>query len=78
MIEVHSDNMRIRRQTEHYEAEGYTPEYISASIDELEQMRHSGDIEPHAYLLKKQALVKLYLKSTTSPTRRFRDDGDDL
>lgn len=46
--------------------------YTAESIRELEEQYAAGEIEPHAYLVKKQALVKLYLKSTTSPRRRPR------
>lgn len=51
----------------------FDAEYTAESIAELEAQYERGDIEPHAYLIKKQALVKLFLKSTTSPKRKRRD-----
>lgn len=40
------------------------------TLRELEQQYVCGEIEAHAYLLKKQSLVRLFLKATTSPRRR--------
>lgn len=54
------------------EAGRFDAEYTAASISELEAQYERGDIEPHAYLIKKQALVKLYLKATTAPKRKRR------
>lgn len=48
----------------------FDAEYTAESIQELEEQRERGEIEPHAYLIKKQALVRLYLKATTSPRRK--------
>lgn len=48
----------------------FDAEYTAESIQELEEQKERGEIEPHAYLIKKQALVKLYLKATTSPRRK--------
>lgn len=53
----------------------FDAEYTAESIQELEEQKERGEIEPHAYLIKKQALVKLYLKATTMPLRR-REDKD--
>jgi hypothetical protein len=52
-------------------------EYTAESIRELEEQHEAGEIEPYAYLLKKQALVRLYLKATTSPRRRRRSYEDE-
>lgn len=62
------ENSGIERGAGRFDAE-----YTAASIAELEEQYARGDIEPHAYLIKKQALVKLYLKATTAPKRRRRD-----
>lgn len=59
--------MKIRESSELGDNEGFTTEYTADSIRELEEMRERGEVEPHAYLIKKRALVKLYLKSTTRP-----------
>lgn len=67
--------MKIRSSESVTRGPGFDSEYTAASIAELEQQRERGEIEPHAYLVKKQALVRLYLKSTTKPRRRLRDEG---
>lgn len=68
--------MRIRSTETVTRGPGFDADYTAASIAELEQQRAAGQIEPHAYLIK-QALVRLYLKSTTKPRRRPRwDEGD--
>ena len=59
--------MRIRSTETVTRGPGFDADYTAASIAELEQQRAAGQIEPHAYLIKKQALVLLYLKSTTKP-----------
>ncbi|GEM_PF-3432941 len=69
--------MKIRDESEFRDREGFSPEYTEAAIRELEDMRARGEIAPRAYLVKKQALVKLYLKSTTSPRRRSPWDAGD-
>jgi hypothetical protein len=56
--------------------DGFTAQYTAESIRELEEMKDRGEIEPHAYLIKKQALVKLFLKSTTTPQRKRRASDD--
>jgi len=69
--------VRIRSTETVTRGPGFDADYTAASIAELEQQRAAGQIEPHAYLIKKQALVRLYLKSTTKPRRRPRwDEGD--
>ncbi len=40
------------------------------TIAELDAQYAAGEIDRHAYLVKKQSLVRLFLKATTSPTRR--------
>lgn len=44
------------------------------TLRELEEQYARGEIEPHAYLTKKRSLVRLFLKSTTSPKKRYRDE----
>ncbi|WP_449277742.1 hypothetical protein [Leucobacter sp. GX24907] len=46
------------------------------TMRELEEQYARGEIEKHAYFEKKQSLVRLYLKATTSPKRRYYDDYD--
>lgn len=70
--------MKVREIGGMGEDDGFTPQYTADSIRELEEMHARGEIEPHAYLLKKRALVKLYLKSTTNPKRRRRPYEDDF
>lgn len=48
-----------------------------ATLRELEEQYAAGDIEPHAYLLKKQSLVRLFVKATTSPVRKRRSENYD-
>lgn len=50
----------------------FDSDYTAESIRELEDQYAAGQIEPHAYLIKKQALVRLYLRSTTAPRRQSR------
>lgn len=70
--------MKIRHTEEVTRGPGYDTEYTAASIAELEQQRERGEIEAHSYLIKKQALVRLFLKSTTKPQRKKRGDHDEL
>lgn len=56
----------------------FDAEYTAESIRELEEQREAGEIEPYAYLIKKQALVRLYLKATTTPRRKRRSYEDEL
>lgn len=46
-----------------------------ATLRELEAQYAAGDIEPHAYLVKKQSLVRLFVKATTSPKRKQRPEN---
>lgn len=70
--------MRIHETNSVGDNAGFTTEYTADSILELEEMKERGEIEPHAYLIKKRALVKLYLKSTTSPRRKRSFYEDEL
>ena len=56
----------------------FDAEYTAESIRELEEQREAGEIEPHAYLIKKQALVRLYLKATTTPRRKRKPYEDEF
>lgn len=47
------------------------------TLRELEDQHARGEIETHAYLIKKQSLVRLFLKSTTSPRKRYREENYD-
>ncbi|UOQ58082.1 hypothetical protein MUN78_04350 [Leucobacter allii] len=46
------------------------------TLHELEEQYAAGEIETHAYLEKKRSLVRLFVKATTNPRRRHRDDYD--
>lgn len=46
------------------------------TLRELEAQHARGEIETHAYLIKKQSLVRLFVKATTTPRRVRRDDGE--
>lgn len=70
------DTVKIRHTEEVTRGPGYDAEYTAASIAELEQQRERGEIEPHAYFIKKQALVRLFLKSTTKPVGRRCGEED--
>lgn len=54
----------------------YDAEYIATAIAELEEQRQRNEIEPHAYIIKKQSLVRLFLKATTTPQRKPRSYED--
>lgn len=47
------------------------------TLRELDEQYAAGDIETHAYLLKKQSLIRLFVKATTSPVRRNREENYD-
>lgn len=47
------------------------------TLRELGEQYAAGDIETHAYLLKKQSLVRLFVKATTSPVRTRREENYD-
>lgn len=47
------------------------------TLRELEAQYCRGEIETHAYLIKKQSLVRLFLKATTSPRKRYREESYD-
>lgn len=40
------------------------------TLRELEEQHARGEIETQAYLIKKQSLVRLFLKATTNPRKR--------
>lgn len=44
------------------------------TLRELEDQHSRGEIETHAYLVKKQSLVRLFLKATTSPRKQYREE----
>lgn len=48
------------------------------TLQELEAQYAAGEIEKHAYFEKKRSLVRLFVKATTSPLRKYRDEGDML
>lgn len=68
--------MIIRESGDLDQARGglFDADYTAESIAELEQQHEAGEIETHAYLIKKSSLVRLYLKATTTPRRRRYDD----
>lgn len=45
------------------------------TLRELDAQYAEGDIEAHAYFEKKQSLVRLFLKATTNPTRKRREEN---
>ena len=47
------------------------------TLRELDEQYAAGEIETHAYLLKKQSLVRLFVKATTTPVRRRREENYD-
>ncbi|GAA1599041.1 hypothetical protein [Leucobacter chromiireducens] len=47
------------------------------TLRELEEQYAAGEIERHAYFEKKQSLVRLFLKATTNPRRRHREENYD-
>lgn len=55
-------------------ASRFDAEHTAESIRELEEQYAAGEIEPPAYLMKKHALVRLYLKATTTPKRHIREE----
>lgn len=71
--------MKIRESSDFNREQGtYDADHAAAAIEELDQQRASGEIEPHAHLIKKRSLVRLYLKATTTPRRKQHDDGFNL
>ncbi|WP_283242026.1 hypothetical protein [Leucobacter manosquensis] len=42
---------------------------------ELESQYAAGELERHAYFLKKRALVRQFVKATTNPSRRLGSAG---
>ncbi|SJN08482.1 hypothetical protein FM113_02870 [Leucobacter sp. 7(1)] len=44
------------------------------TLRELDAQYAAGQIEAHAYFEKKQSLVRLFLKATTNPRRRRREE----
>lgn len=64
--------MIIRESGEFDQERGglFDADYTADSIAELEQQHEAGEIDTRAYLIKKNALVRLYLKATTTPKRK--------
>lgn len=62
--------MGIREVGNIGDASRYSAEAAEETLRELEAQYAAGAIEPHAYFEKKRSLVRLFLKSTTSPKRR--------
>lgn len=57
-------------------ASRFTADSANETLRELEDQYARGEIEKHAYFMKKQALVRILVKSTTTPKRRYRDEYD--
>lgn len=57
-------------------ASRFTADSAEDTMRELEEQYARGDIEKHAYFQKKRSLVRLFLKGTTSPKRRYYDEYD--
>ncbi|MEV8338839.1 MULTISPECIES: hypothetical protein [Leucobacter] len=45
------------------------------TLAELEAQYAAGELERHAYFLKKRALVRQFMKATTNPSRRLGSEG---
>lgn len=69
--------MRIREQGSF---DGHHSRFDASAADatlrELEDQHAAGQIDTSTYFVKKRALVRLFLKATTSPTRRNYDEYD--
>lgn len=65
---------------EHTLANGYSRFDASTAeetLQELEAQYEAGQLSRYAYFEKKQSLVRLFVKSTTSPRRKRRDTDYD-
>ncbi len=70
--------MRIRSSDEFGEKHSrFNAEAAEETLRELEDQYAAGEIERHAYFEKKQSLVRLFLKATTTPTPRRREENYD-
>lgn len=71
--------MKIRSSAEFEHAHSrFEAASAAESIADLEEQYAAGKIEPHVYFERKHSLVRLYLKQSTSPRRRRRDDYEDM
>ncbi|WP_336658934.1 hypothetical protein [Leucobacter sp. USHLN153] len=64
----------------HTLANGYSRFDASSAeetLRELEEQYAAGELSRYAYFEKKRSLVRLFVKSTTSPKRRRRDTDYD-
>lgn len=68
--------MKIRESNHIGGASRYDAAAAEETLRELEEQYANGEIERHAYFEKKRSLVRLFLKATTSPTRKPRGDFD--
>ena len=66
--------MKIRTSTTIGQSSRYDAAAAEETLRELDEQYARGEIEPHAYFEKKRSLVRLFLKSTTSPKRPRRDE----
>ncbi|KUF05852.1 hypothetical protein [Leucobacter sp. G161] len=66
--------MKIRASNHIGGASRYEAAAAEETLRELDEQYARGEIERHAYFEKKRSLVRLFLKATTSPQRRPRDD----
>lgn len=69
--------MKIRSETNIGDASRYDASAAEETLRELEQQYADGEIEAHAYFEKKRSLVRLFVRATTSPTRKPRGDYGD-
>lgn len=44
------------------------------TLAELDAQYAAGELERHAYFIKKRALVRQFVKATTAPKRRYRSE----
>lgn len=57
-------------------ASRFTADSAEETMRELEDQYARGEIDRNAYFIKKRSLVRLYLKATTAPKRRYDDEWD--
>lgn len=56
----------------------YEAQSAAQSLEDLDAEYAAGAIEAGAYLERKQSLVRLFLRQTTSPRRRRRDECEEM
>ncbi len=67
--------MRIRESISFDSGSRFDASAAEETLQELEEQYAEGAIERHAYLEKKSSLVRLFVKATTSPKGRGREEN---